>query len=219
MVLIIFTILAKVSDSSPYYLGKSRIEIMHETLFQKDVQIKRVSTLSCATAQALNDSVRIKMLEILGHKEMSAEEIVKVLDDLGCKKATTTIRHHLDTLKNAGLIQATKMVEVRGAVMKYYSPTLRAFTYETPADFELKYVKLIEDVTSKMIKVLKGIFEDKKFALALDNKTVCHLCKNDHFREYVALEIVNAATAKALGRKEYAEIAENKRPASKSNKT
>jgi DNA-binding transcriptional ArsR family regulator len=194
---------------------------MPETLFQKDVHIKRVTTLGYRAAQALNDPVRIKILEILSHKQMSAEEIVKALASSGFKKATTTIRHHLDTLKNAGLIQATKMVEVRGAVMKYYSPTLRAFSYDAPADLEAKNAKLVEDTSSKLLKVLKSVLEDKKFAAALDGKNNgCSLCKNDHFREYLALEILNAALAKAMERKEYGEMTalSGKEPAAKSGK-
>jgi len=195
---------------------------MPETLFQKDVRIKRVTTLGYSAAQALNDPVRIKILEILSHKQMSAEEIVKALASSGFKKATTTIRHHLDTLKSAGLIQATKMVEVRGAVMKYYSPTLRAFSYDAPADFEAKNAKLIEDTGSKLLKVLKSVVEDKKFVETLDGKNNgCSLCKNDHFKEYLALEILNAALAKAMERKEYGEMivpSSGKEPAAKSSK-
>ena len=195
---------------------------MPETLFQKDVRIKRVTTLGYRAAQALNDPVRIKILEILNHKQMSAEEIVKALASSGFKKATTTIRHHLDTLKSAGLIQATKMVEVRGAVMKYYSPTLRAFSYDAPADFEAKNAKLIEDTGSKLLKVLKSVVEDKKFVAAVDGKNSgCSLCKNDHFREYLALEILNTALAKAMERKEYGEMivtSSSKEPAAKSGK-
>ena len=123
---------------------------MVETLFQRDIKIKRVTTLGYSAAQALNDPVRIKILEILSHVQMCAEEITKTLGSSGYKKATTTIRHHLDTLKSAGLIQATKMVEVRGAVMKYYSPTLRAFSYDLP-DLE-KHVKLVDDT-----EILAGV--------------------------------------------------------------
>src|SRR5919198_3102898 len=124
---------------------------MAETLFQKDIRIKRVTTLGYSAAQALNDPVRIKILEILSHKQMSADEIAKVLGSAGYKKATTTIRHHLDTLKRAGLIEASRMVEMRGAVMKYYAPTLRAFSYDAP-DLE-KHAKLIDDASTKLLKV------------------------------------------------------------------
>ena len=177
---------------------------MVETLFQRDIKIKRVTTLGYSAAQALNDPVRIKILEILSHVQMCAEEITKTLGSSGYKKATTTVRHHLDTLKSAGLIQATKMVEVRGAVMKYYLPTLRAFSYDMP-DLE-KHVKLVDDTGTKMFKILKSVLEDKKFIAAFVGKDACGQCKGDHYKEYAALEIVSAALAKAMDRKEYAEL-------------
>jgi DNA-binding transcriptional ArsR family regulator len=177
---------------------------MPETLFQKDVRIKRVTTIGYSAAQALNDPVRIKILEILSHKQMSVEEVAKVLGSSGYKKAITTVRHHLDTLKSSGLVEATKMVEVRGAVMKYYAPTIRAFNYDSP-DLD-KHTKLVEDTGSRLLKVLKGIIDDKKFASVFSGKTTCSQCKGDHYKEYVALEILNAGLAKAMERKEYAEM-------------
>lgn len=178
---------------------------MPEPLFQKDVRMKRVTTLGHSVAQALNDPVRIKILEILSHKQMSAEEIAKALGGSGYKKATTTIRHHLDTLKGAGLVEAAKMVEARGAVLKYYAPTLRAFSHEAPADFDSKSSKLVEDVSGKLVKIMKGITEDKKFVAALEPKQ-CSLCKGDHYKEFLVLEILNAAIARAMEKKEYAEM-------------
>ena len=182
--------------------------IMAGTLFQKEVRIKRVTTLGYSAAQALNDPVRIKILEILSHNQMSADEVAKALGSSGYKKATTTIRHHLDTLKNAGLIEATKMVEMRGAVMKYYAPTLRAFSYDAP-DLD-KHAKLVDDTGTKLLKVVKGVLEDKKFVAAFNGKDTCSQCKGDHYKEYVALEVLNAALAKAMERKEYAEIVAGK---------
>ena len=84
---------------------------------------------------------------------MTTEEIAKILRRSGHKKATTTIRHHLDILKSAGLIEVSKMVEARGAARKYYMSTLRAFTYNVP-NLE-KHSKLIEDTSSRLLKVLK----------------------------------------------------------------
>ncbi len=172
------------------------------TLFENEVRVKGVTTLGYQSARALNDPVRIKILEILSHKQMTAEEISKILRRAGHKKATTTIRHHLDTLKSAGLIEVTKMVEVRGAVRKYYMPTLRAFSYNVP-NLE-KQSKLIEYTSSRLLKVLKSIFEDEKFATEINGKDTCNLCKGDHFKEYVAFEILNTALAKTLRSKEYA---------------
>lgn len=179
------------------------------TLFENQVRVKGVTTLGYQSAHALNDPVRIKILEILSHKQMTAEEISKILRRAGHKKATTTIRHHLDTLKGAGLIEVTKMVQVRGAVRKYYMPTLRAFSYNVP-NLE-KQSKLIEDTSSRLLKVLKNIFEDEKFVTEINGKDTCNLCKGDHYKEYVAIEVLNNALAKTVQSKEYAIMIGGKR--------
>jgi DNA-binding transcriptional ArsR family regulator len=158
-------------------------------IFRKDIKIRRVTTLGHVAAQGLSDPVRLCILEILGAKPMSAEEIAKALGSAGHKKATTTVRHHLDTLKQAGLIEAAKMVEVRGAVMKYYSATLKVYNCEAPSDLDSKAAKLIDDTSGKIAKILSGIKRDKRFS-ALDKDSRCS--------EFLALEIVNAALVKAV---------------------
>jgi DNA-binding transcriptional ArsR family regulator len=180
------------------------VDTMVGTLFESEVRLKGVTTLGYQSAHALNDPIRIKILEILSHKQMTTEEIYKILRRAGHKKAITTIRHHLDTLKSAGLIEVTKMVEVRGAVRKYYMPTLRAFSYTVP-NLE-KQCKLIGETSSKLAKVLKSIFEDEKFVTEINGKGTCNLCKGDHYKEYVAFEILNIALAKTIQSEEYATI-------------
>ena len=169
--------------------------VMAGEIFHKDIKIKRVTTLSHVAAQGLADPVRLRILEILGAKPMSAEEIAKALGNAGHKKATTTVRHHLDALKQAGLVEAAKMVEVRGAVMKYYAATLRVYSCEAPADLDSKAAKMIDDTRSKLAKIINGVYQDKRFA-GLDKDGKC--------TEFLALEIINAALAKAVERKEQA---------------
>ena len=183
---------------------------MGGTLFEINVRMKGVTTLGYQSAYALGDPVRIKILEILSHKQMTTDEISKMLRRAGQKKATTTIRHHLDILKDAGLIEVTKMVEVRGAVQKYYATTLRAFSYDA-ANLE-KQSKLIEDISAGLQKILKCIFEDEKFIIETTRKkNTCSICKGGHYMEYVALEILNNALAKALQSKEYAMMIRGKK--------
>lgn len=149
--------------------------------------------MSHKAAQGLGDPARIRILEVLGQKSMAADEIAKALGKSGFKKATTTIRHHLETLKETGLIEVAKMVQVRGAVMKYYSPTLKVYVCDAPADLDAKAAKLIDDTSGKLAKILSGIQGDKRFA-ALDKDGKC--------REFLTLEIMNAALAKATERKD-----------------
>lgn len=175
---------------------------MPDVLLQKDIKPRRVTTLNHTIARGLSDPARMRILELLSHKPMNAEEIAKSLGNGGVKKATTTIRHHLDLLKEAGLIEAARIIEVRGAVTKYYSATIRVFDCQPPADLDGKSSRLIEDVSGKLFKILKSLYEDKRF-LALDKDAKC--------REFLALEIVNGALAAAMGRQEFREVAAQKK--------
>ena len=179
------------------------------TLFENEVRLKGVTTLGYQSAHALNDPIRIKILEILSHGQMTTEEVYKILRRGHHKKATTTIRHHLDILKNAGLIEVTKMVEARGAVRKYYMPTLRAFSYNVP-DL-VKQDKLIGDTSSRLVKVLKSIFEDEIFVTEFSGKVICNLCKGEHYKKYIEFYIINNVLAINLKNDEYENISrENK---------
>ena len=170
-----------------------------DTILQKTVRASRIVSLDQESAKALGETLRMMILEILNHRAMSAEELTQVLENLGHKKAVTTIRHHLDALKSAGLIETTKMVEVRGAVLKYYSPTVRAFSFELPTGFAANHAKLIQDTSLKVRKILFGILADKKFTDEFEkNNTACPLCKKNHLQEYALTEIINQALAKAL---------------------
>ena len=180
---------------------------MSEALVQKNVYIKRVLTVDQKTAQALSDSVRTRILDALSHKPMSAEEVTKVLGAAGAKKAVTTVRHHLEILKTCGLIETTKIIEIRGAVLKYYAPTVRAFSNGGPGRIEETQAKLIQDTAQKLLRILRGIHADKKFQAEVEkNNVTCSMCKGSHYREYAAVEIVNLALAKAMGAGDYVDM-------------
>jgi DNA-binding transcriptional ArsR family regulator len=172
---------------------------MADTILQKTVKATRIVSLDQKSAQALGEALRMRMLEILNHKPMSAEELTQVLENFGHKKAVTTIRHHLDALKTAGLIDTAKMVEVRGAVLKYYSPTVRAFSFELPPGFAASHERLVQDTSVKIRKILHGIRVDKKFSNEFEKINVaCPLCKKNHLQEFALAEIVNHALARAI---------------------
>lgn len=168
---------------------------MSGPLIEKQVRIRRVTTISPQVAQGLADPARLRILEVLSQKPMTAEEIAKALGGAGMKKATTTVRHHLETLKKAGLVEASRMVEVRGAVMKYYSPTIRAYACEAQSvpDLDARAARIIADTGTKLARVLAGVQADKRFAALLEKEKEAGKCK-----EFLALEIMNAALARAI---------------------
>lgn len=165
------------------------------TLLQKEIKINKILATSTEQAKALDDPARIKILQVLYHKQLPTEQIVEELHKEGCKKATTTIRHHLDVLKEAGLVEIVKMEEIRGAVLKYYGTSVRVLGHKLPPNFENDFSKTIADTSVRLEKVIKNIAQTAGSKMKKKNS------KNNaepNYEEYILVEIVNRAMAKVF---------------------
>lgn len=167
------------------------------TILQKEIRINRIVTTDVEQARALDDPARIKILQLLYHKQLSTEQIVGELHKSGYNKATTTIRHHLDVLKRAGLVEIVKMEEIRGAVMKFYGTTIKLLGYKIPPNFDSDYSKTITDASIKMQKVIQNISQNSRTKTKKKNLEK-HLDMEQNYGEYLLMEIVNRALTKVL---------------------
>ncbi len=163
------------------------------TLLQKELKVNRILASNIRQAKALDDVARIKILQSLYHNELSAEQIVDELHKTGYKKAITTIRHHLEVLKNAGLVEVVKMEEARGAVMKYYGTSVKLLGYEIPPNFDSEYSKTITDASIKIEKIIKSIAQ-KNLSKIKKKNSENH--NESYYDQYVLMEIVNRAVTK-----------------------
>ena len=136
-------------------------------------------TTSVERSKALEDEARAVMLNILSHKPMSTEDLVKELRKVGFEKATTTVRHHLDILKDCGLIEIVKMQEVRGAVLKYYASTVRFLGFENSFDSN-KYARAINDTAAKLLKIAGSIVDKYGASIRNTDGLPCPYCNVQH---------------------------------------
>ena len=166
------------------------------TLLQKEIKVNKILATSAAQAKALDDDARVRILQILYHKQLSTEQIVSELHKEGCKKATTTIRHHLDVLKEVGLVEIVKMEEIRGAVLKYYGTSVRVLGHKLPPNFENEFSKTIADTSVKLEKVIKNIIQNSGSKMKKKNSTKDN--PEPHYEEYILVEIVNRAMTKVF---------------------
>jgi len=94
-------------------------------LLEKKIRVDNILTVNTVCAKAIEDEVRAKILQLLYKKRLNATQITNKLKKLGNKKALTTIRHHIEILKDAGLIEIIKIEESRGGVTKYYGTSTK----------------------------------------------------------------------------------------------
>jgi len=155
------------------------------TLLEKPIKVNRIVTTSIQHARAIEDPARAKVVELLYHQSLSAEQITNALKKAGFKKALTTVRH----LKVSGLIEIVRIEESRGAITKYYSTSTKLLGFQTPEDFDSKYSKVIDNTSSKIEKILKGL--GSKTSKSKTKKSV-------EYSQYLVMEIMNRAMTNVL---------------------
>ena len=171
-------------------------------ILKRDAKINHVITTSVERSRALDDEARAEMLNILAHKSLSAEELTRELKKAGFERATTTVRHHLDVLKDCGLIEIVKIQEVRGAVLKYYASTIKFLGFENSFDSS-KYARAISETSSKLLKIADSIMDKYGAAIKGTDGHSCPYCNIQHVKEYVVIEILNRALAEIVQKKEF----------------
>jgi len=159
------------------------------TLLEKKIKVNRIVTTSIQHARAIEDPARAKIVEMLYHQALSAIEITSALKKVGYKKALTTVRHHLEILKNSGLIEIVKIEESRGAIKKYYGTSIKLLDFKAPEDFDSKYSKIIDITSNKIEKIVKGL---------TPKTTKSKSRKSKEYSQYLVMEIMNRATTNVL---------------------
>lgn len=168
-------------------------------IFEKNVRQVGVVVTDPGRARAIGDPVRSAMIHILSKQAGSISDIKAKLEKQGISLAETTVRHHLDMLKKAGLVELTKLVDSRGGVLKYYAANVRLVEHRAPEDFDEKLEDAIKDASLDVKKFAEKLVKNYRREISSVAKSLkpCPHCSQEHFTEYVILEVLNRAIARA----------------------
>ena len=161
-------------------------------LMEKEIDTDRMIIANYEMFRALDDPIRGKIVELLNKKQLNAEQITRRLKKLGYKKAVTTIRHHIEILKDSDLIEIIKIEESRGAITKYYGSSTKLLDFSLPSDFDVKYSKIISKTSLKLTKVISPI---------LKNFSKTRKIQQINYNNYIVMEIMNRSLTNLLEKK------------------
>ena len=159
---------------------------------EKEISTDRMITVNYDVFKALDDPIRGKIVELLNKKQLNAEQITRRLKKFGYKKAVTTIRHHIEILKDSGLIEIIKIEESRGAITKYYGSSTKLLDFMLPSDFDENYSKIISKTSLKLEKTIGSI---------LKNFSKTRKIQQINYNKYIVMEIMNRSITNVLERK------------------
>tara|TARA_Y100001949_G_scaffold4686_1_gene3628 strand:- start:25 stop:507 length:483 start_codon:yes stop_codon:yes gene_type:complete len=159
---------------------------------EKEISIDKIITINYEQFKALEDPIRGKIVQMLYKKNLNVEQIHRRLKKFGFKKAVTTIRHHVEILKNSGLIEIVKIEELQGATTKYYGSSIKLLDFTLPLDFDKNYSKIISKTSLKLGNVISLI--SKNFS---KTRKVSQI----NYNNYITMEIINRSIANILEKK------------------
>ena len=159
---------------------------------EKEVTTDRIIAANYDVFKALDDPIRGKIVQLLNKKQLNVEQITRRLKKFGYKKAVTTIRHHVEILKDSGLIEIVKIEESRGAVTKYYGSSIKLLDFTLPLDFNKNYSNLISKTSLKLSKVIDPI---------LKNFSKTRKIQQINYNNFIIMEIINRAMTNLLEKK------------------
>ena len=165
------------------------------TLLESEVPIRNVITTDPEKAKALENGVRAKVLDMLADDEMTIEAITEELHRRGEDKAETTVRHHVNVLRDADMIEIARLEDAGGGTRKYYRSNTRIFSYELPDRAEETLAPAQEtatDETAALVETLLRTHGDEIEAVARDMKP-CEYCETQHYKEFVVRELLDRA--------------------------
>lgn len=163
------------------------------SLYSQDVRVTSVMLTNPRKAKAIENDVRAKILDMLADQEMTIGEIHDELRRRDEDKAETTVRHHVDVLKDAGLVELTRLEDARGGTLKYYRSNTRLLSYEVPDDAESTLADIADEVgddVQDLIETITRAYGDDLRAIAEEMKPCGH-CSTQRYEEYLLRELLN----------------------------
>jgi|SRR5918996_1749709 DNA-binding transcriptional ArsR family regulator len=183
---------------------------MSSIVFEKPSIIKELLITNPEEAKALEDPLRVAIIDMLSHNPMSVQDIVDQLKNKKkIQKAATSIRHHIEILKDAGLIELVKMEEAKGGgVLKYYASNAKLLSFNTPKDFEIKFQSAIAETSDELMKLLADLAANHKNELKEMAEALkpCPYCNTRHFVEFLLLNVLRKATVEVIRKKEFSDL-------------
>ena len=165
------------------------------TLLESDVPIREVVTTDPERAKVLDSDVRAKILDMLAEEAMPVEAIHEELTRRGEGRAVTTVRHHVNVLNDAGMVEIARLEEAGGGTRKHYRSNTRVFSYDLPADADEQLAETQATATEEMASLVETLSAEHGDAIEAVAREMqpCEYCETQHYEEFVLRESVNRA--------------------------
>ncbi|MBZ6494011.1 winged helix-turn-helix domain-containing protein [Natrinema longum] len=163
--------------------------------FTSDVTIDDIAVRDTNVSSAVDEPVRAMILDMLADTTRSVTEIDEALAGRGYDRTLNTVRHHVNELRDAGLVEVARLEERNGGTTKYYRANTIVLSYALPedarADVDSMAQELAPDIAA-LVADLEATHGDTLDRIA-DEMAPCEHCRSQKYETYLLLTILRRA--------------------------
>lgn len=165
------------------------------TEFTTDVVLEDIAVRDPAVSSAVDEPSRAMILDMLAEGEMTIDDIHAELADRGYERTENTVRHHVNELRDAGLVEVARLEERRGGTTKYYRANTIVLSYElSESAIEAlgPLVDTAEPQIAELVSALRTEYGDTLDRI-VEAMAPCEHCRTQKYETYLLLAVLRRA--------------------------
>jgi DNA-binding transcriptional ArsR family regulator len=170
--------------------------------FATDVSLEDIAVRDTRVSSAVDEPVRATILDMLADQEHTISTLHEELGRRGYDRTENTVRHHVNELRDAGLIEVARLEERRGGTTKYYRANTVVLSYSLPESAEATVDRMAERVQPQIADALSTLRAE--FAEEIDaagaEMAPCEHCRTQKYETYILLTALRRAFVDAYVR-------------------
>jgi DNA-binding transcriptional ArsR family regulator len=169
------------------------------TEFTNEVRLKDIAVRDTNVSDAVDEPFRAMILDMLADDAMTVARIHEELADRGFDRTENTIRHHVNELRDAGLVEIARLEERRGGTSKYYRANTIVLSYALPDGADEAIDEIVDDIEPDVNELISHL--DSEYSEELDRiasgMAPCRHCRTQKYDTYLLLTILRRAFVRA----------------------
>jgi predicted ArsR family transcriptional regulator len=164
-----------------------------------DHQLDDIAIRDPRISEAIDEPMRAMVLDILDSEALTAAEVHDRLADRGFDRTENTVRHHINELRDAGLVDVVRFEEGRGGTTKYYRANTIVLSYSLPDSADPAVEEMIDAVQPQIeaaVATLTDGYEDAIEEITSE-MAPCEHCRTQKYETYVLLTVLRRAFVRA----------------------
>lgn len=164
-----------------------------------DHRLADIAVRDTRVSDAIDEPMRAMILDILADEGRTAGEVHDCLADRGIDRTENTVRHHINKLRDAGLVDVVRFEEGRGGTTKYYRANTIVLSYSLPDSADPAVEEMIGAVQPQLTDALATLTEEYEDTLGdiVADMQPCEHCRTQKYETYVLLTVLRRAFVRA----------------------